>query len=139
MILLPPCRRHKTTRPYRERRGRPPEKSATCASSRSAHLQLDSVLTPAQFVAYQRLLLHYVSSDEGGLPDDDKTLAALAKVSAPQWRGIREKLLAGRLCSVADGRWIDDDQDQNRDRQLAASKKASEAAKVRHLRAVPRA
>jgi len=78
-----------------------------------------------------RLLVHYVNSVDG-LPDDDKLLAGLARVTVSMWKRIRQKLTDHRLCEVIDGRWVDDDQDQNRERQQIASNRAAAAANALH-------
>lgn len=79
-------------------------------------------LTPSEFYATCRLQLAYVIAD-GDLPDDERRLAALAKVAPKAWLALREKLLLLGLGRVEAGQWIDDDQLANLQVQRRVSEK----------------
>ena len=79
-------------------------------------------LTPTEFYAVLRLQLAYVVAD-GDLPADDRRLAALTKLSAKAWAGLRDKLLLLGLGRVDAGQWIDDDQLGNLQVQRRVSEK----------------
>ena len=79
-------------------------------------------LNPIEFTAYMRLLTEYAVRD-GQIVDDDRQLARIAGLSRSAWTALREKLLALGVARVADGRWIDDDQQANLDRQREFAEK----------------
>ena len=79
-------------------------------------------LAPNEFTAYLRLLTEYAVRD-GVILDDDRHLARIAKLSRPAWAALRETLLDLGVARVADGRWIDDDQQANLDRQREFAEK----------------
>jgi uncharacterized protein YdaU (DUF1376 family) len=93
--------------------------------------QLDASLTPVQFVAYQRVLMHYAQT-RGRLPADDKSLGTISRLPLKRWVELRELLTTLGFAGAADGYWHDLDQDENIKSQLATSERQSERARKRY-------
>jgi hypothetical protein len=97
--------------------------------------QIDAILQPDLFVAYQRLTKRYVNWNDGsgepGLPDDDAQNAKFAGISLPKWKGLRAKLLQHGICHAQGGRLIDPDQQKNVNHQREASETARDKAEKR--------
>lgn len=87
-------------------------------------------LDDKQVGAWLRLALEFVIRD-GQVADDDKALARITRLSVRSWRELRATLVELGLGRVVDGRWIDDDQQENLNRQNAFIERQRGAARAR--------
>ena len=86
-------------------------------------------LTEREMAAWLRLTMAFVTAD-GALPADDKRLAAITK-TGKRWPELRDKLSMLGLGRVANGHWIDDDQNKNLQIQRRSTERALRANAVR--------
>lgn len=91
------------------------------------YLKDTSRLTCEEHGAFFLMLMDYWVN--GPLPDDDKTLAAICRLSAPRWRVVKE--LVRPFFRVEDGRWHNKRADAELERAALKSRKAKTSADKR--------
>lgn len=89
-------------------------------------LYVAQCLRPELFVAWIRLVCHYVRL-HGDVVDDDALLARFAGLGRKRWQELRQQLLDMGLAEVRSGKWIDQEQDRSIELQERASERSRRA------------